>query len=72
LAQSTPRTILLGDIARGVHRWAVPRYNQPVTLGGWTFADPDFGHPYSPARWLEVPAGLRQAIVARIQLSLAA
>ena len=55
-----------------VHWWAVPRYNHPVSLGGWTFTDPDFGSPYSHARWLEVPAGLRQAIVARIQASLAA
>ena len=50
-----------------VHWWAVPRYNHAVTLDGWTFEDPDFGSPYSHARWVEVPAALRQTIVARIQ-----
>jgi diadenosine tetraphosphate (Ap4A) HIT family hydrolase len=50
-----------------IHWWAVPRYNHPVTLGSLTFEDPDFGNPYSHARWLEVPADLRQTIVARIQ-----
>ena len=54
-----------------VHWWAVPRYRQPVTLGGWTFEDPEFDSPYSPARWVEVPADVRQTIAAGIQQAIA-
>ena len=54
-----------------VHWWAVPRYNHSVELGGWTFEDPEFGSPYSHARWVEVPAALRQEIVTRIQACIA-
>jgi len=55
-----------------IHWWAVPRYDHPVTLGEITFEDPDFGSPYSHARWVEVPMAVRQEIVARIQRAIGA
>ena len=53
-----------------VHWWAAPRYQQAVTLGGLTFEDPEFGGPYSHARWVEVPAEVRREIVGRIQAAM--
>jgi diadenosine tetraphosphate (Ap4A) HIT family hydrolase len=49
-----------------VHWWVVPRYNQPVTVNGWTFEDPHFGNPYDPSRWLDVPKEIHQEIADRI------
>ena len=53
-----------------IHWWAVPRYNQPVTVGDWTFEDPDFGSPYNHSRWVDVPREIHQQIAERIQQAL--
>jgi diadenosine tetraphosphate (Ap4A) HIT family hydrolase len=53
-----------------IHWWAVPRYNHPVEIGDWEFEDPHFGNPYDHYRRLEIPKGLRQQIVKRIQNNL--
>ena len=50
-----------------IHWWAVPRYNQLVTIGDWIFKDPDFGNPYDHYRWVEVPKEIHQRIATRIQ-----
>jgi len=46
-----------------LHWWVVPRYAHPVRVGGRVFEDPDFGSPYDPGAWLEVPQEIRGQIV---------
>lgn len=53
-----------------LHWWAVPGYDHPLTIGDWTFEDPDFGSPYDHYRWLDVPEDLHQQIAERIQFAM--
>jgi hypothetical protein len=53
-----------------LHWWAVPRYEQDVTIGDRTFNDPAFGNPYDHFRWLDVPVELHQKIADLIQQGL--
>ena len=50
-----------------IHWWAVPRYNHIVSIGSWSFEDPQFGNPYSHDRWLEVPMDIHQQIGEQIR-----
>lgn len=53
-----------------IHWWAVPRYNQTVTIGDWIFKDPDFGNPYDHYRWVEVPGEIHHQIASKIQQAI--
>lgn len=53
-----------------IHWWAVPRYNHSVAVDTIKFEDPDFGHPYNHAIFLEVPKEVREGIVEQIQKGL--
>jgi hypothetical protein len=50
-----------------IHWWAVPRYKHPVKIREWIFKDPDFGDPYDPYRWVDVPKEIHQHIAELIQ-----
>jgi diadenosine tetraphosphate (Ap4A) HIT family hydrolase len=53
-----------------IHWWAVPRYSHPIQVEHWTFDDPQFGNPYDPYRWIEVPKEIQQRIMEQIKQAL--
>lgn len=55
-----------------VHWWMVPRYREPVTLGGLRFEDPYFGSPYDHDRWQRLPEQVWEDLILLIQTALAA